>query len=291
MAIKDKIGSMLGRPPQESVALVEVKHDPTPSEIADSRKWLDEIKAARKFDESSRKQYAVDRKYVRGDVGRFEVDVPIAASYIHVLKSFLYAKNPDLDVLPADSVLPPPEDEIRRMVSERANGDPALKQEIVNAAEEVRLAGGQPPQAAQAADEVKAQGIADQVEQIMQPAQERAQQAKSLGKTLEIVIERLWEDARLKREATAALGSGLTVGVGWIKAQWVEQQAEHPDIRAQMTDITERMKRIAATVEDDDQQPEQSKADLEQQLMGLKEQLHYVSTRGLAVQFIPAEDI
>ena len=72
-------------------------------EAEDVKQWFKRIDAVREYDAPARKQYASDRRYARGDSGEFDVDVPIAPAYIEVLTSFLYAKDPDVDALPAES--------------------------------------------------------------------------------------------------------------------------------------------------------------------------------------------
>jgi hypothetical protein len=69
-------------------------------EMADVKKWQKRIKEGREFDKLARKRYAIDRQFARGDKGGFRVALPIAATYVDILKSFLYAKDPDLDCQP-----------------------------------------------------------------------------------------------------------------------------------------------------------------------------------------------
>jgi hypothetical protein len=80
--------------------------DITPEDQADiqaAKRILEEIKEVREFDEEARKRYARDRAYARGD-SPFSVKVNLIKSYIAILTSFIYARNPDIDVLPAENV-------------------------------------------------------------------------------------------------------------------------------------------------------------------------------------------
>lgn len=90
-----------GAPPNED----EPGQDATAAEIADVKEWHKRIKRARAFDENARAQYALDRSYVSGDAGRstFEVTTNIAGTYVDILVSFLYARDPAADVLPSES--------------------------------------------------------------------------------------------------------------------------------------------------------------------------------------------
>lgn len=77
-------------------------------EEADVEAWRKKIVAARAHDSNARKQYAIDRTYVGSDVGRggYDVRVPIAGAYVDLLTSFLYARDPSVDIQPADAAGP-----------------------------------------------------------------------------------------------------------------------------------------------------------------------------------------
>lgn len=290
--------------------VVSESPDPTPEQKKAAQKWMAQIEAARKFDEAARKQYARDRKYARGDSGDYIVDVPIAGSYIHVLKSFLYARNPDLDVLPSEATEPPPENEIKRLVQAQVSGDPVAIARLKQIAEEELALGSPPAQAAAvnsaqydqalqsavtATQAEEARMVKQRHDAIMKPYHERFTQAKSLGQTLERVIRHLWEKARLKHEARLFTSSGLTVGVGWLKCTWQDETGEDPIVKGQMDDLKGQLERIAATQADSEDGPnteaESAQADLQQQIEGLKPKLQTVKSRGLAIDFISAEDI
>src|SRR5215471_10005850 len=79
----------------------------TPEEREAAKAWRRRIEDARKFDENARTGYALARSFARNEPGAFEVPVPVAPTNIQILKSFLYARNPDLDIVPAPSTNPP----------------------------------------------------------------------------------------------------------------------------------------------------------------------------------------
>jgi hypothetical protein len=56
---------------------------------------------------------------------------------------------------------------------------------------------------------------------IMAERQERKRQEKMFCETLEIVVSRSWLTARLKHQAIRWVRSALTVGIGWLKVQWI----------------------------------------------------------------------
>jgi hypothetical protein len=58
-----------------------------------------EYEDARAFDEGARKQYAIDRRYAAGTADlRWAVSTNLIGSFIDILVSFLYARNPDVSV-------------------------------------------------------------------------------------------------------------------------------------------------------------------------------------------------
>ena len=207
-------------------------------EKTSAQKWKDKIKEGRKFDALARKQYAIDRKYARGDKGGFIVHVPLAGSYIHILKSFLYAKNPDVDALPAESAEPPPDDGIQKLAKQSVLNDPVAQEKLRGIAQNELQQATPPPSTAtdptgapptealsaavNAAQQAESQMVAEKFRQIMDPYIQMMEESKSLGETLERVIRRLWTGAKLRHEAALWVSSGLTVGVGWLKCMWID---------------------------------------------------------------------
>jgi hypothetical protein len=303
-------------------------------ECADVKQWFKKIERARKFDENSRKQYAKDRRYARGDSGTFEVDVPIAASYIQVLQTFLYARDPDLDVLPAASTEPPPADEVARMARQRLQQDPATEAQLHQIGDQaaagatqqkasmvaqltpiathaIQQNGGQLPDVSklpqvpqppdpQQAGEAAIRGKFDELvksatSKLAEPYQKRRDDAKQFGTTLELVISRLWKKAKLKEQAEPYVASALTIGIGWLKASWQERRGRDPVIQNQINDLQDNLRRVAmmraALAEGDVADVDAQKADIEQEMQGLEAKVEVVLARGLAIDFVNAEDI
>lgn len=88
-------------------------------EYENVQSWFKRIKAARKFDESARICFYLDRKYLNGDRGGNDVEVPIASTYVDVLQSFLYARNPSVSVGPSQLTQPPPQKQMLDMAIEQ----------------------------------------------------------------------------------------------------------------------------------------------------------------------------
>lgn len=291
----------------------------TAQESADVKAWFKKIEDARDFDKNARKRYALDRRYARGDAGSFGVDVPIAPSYIDVLRSFLYAKDPDLDVLPARSTEPPPQSAILEKARAAVQADPMAQQQLAQAAQDaVQKAqqaalpavignvlgtnpANQPPPPSP--DDVAQQATQSMLEQLVQakakemaaPFQQRRDDAKQFAATLEIVVAHLWDKARLKHQAEPLVGSTLTTSVGWIKAAWLERMGEDPIIRAQLNDMTDNLARLAETRRELDANEaadaDALRAQYEQQIAGLQAKVEIVVARGFAIDFIAAEDV
>ena len=100
--------------PPEAEAVIQTGMDAAavedgiPDEQAEARKeekaqverWLNEIKEAREFDKEVWREIATDRGYAAG-LSAHDVSVNLIGSAIDVMKSFLYARNPDVAVVPA----------------------------------------------------------------------------------------------------------------------------------------------------------------------------------------------
>ncbi|NII54391.1 hypothetical protein [Luteibacter sp. SG786] len=317
----------LGMASAEAASHADAKAKAT--EEADVKAWLARIEEARKFDEGARKQYAIDRKHAKRRRGAFEVDVPIAGTYVDILKSFLYARDPDLDVMPAESTQPPPEDELMRMAKQAVQADPATQIQVQQAGQQafdssaqkknvivqavapaatraLTEGGGLPsslPQlpdidpdrdAEEASRSTLERIIQAKVKELSEPYQQRRDDAKQFGSTLEIVVSRLWKKARLKDQAKPQVGSALTVGIGWLKASWQERTGEDPIVRSQINDLQDNLKRLAATqaeLAEGAPNPDELKADIERQIQGLQAKVEVVVARGMAIDFVQAEDI
>jgi hypothetical protein len=297
-------------------------------ELADTKAWMKRIEEAREFDEDVRRRYAVDRQFARGDRGKFAVGLPIAGTYVDILTAFLYAKNPDLDVQPADGTTPPPMSEIMKRARTEAQADPQTQPAMQAAAQGAQqqavvgaitsavsgAAGGaapppgggdpsQPPaappdpqQAAQAGANAALEQITKQkADAIMAPYRQRAQEAKQFGQTAEMVVSFLWDTGRLKTAAEPQVRSAFTCGPGWIKATWQERMGRDPVMVKQLNDIQDNLNRLrAGQFELSDgycADPDAKKAELEQLAAGISAKVEVVAARGMVFDFVAAEDI
>jgi hypothetical protein len=267
-------------------------------EAADVKKWLDRIDAARKFDESAREQYAKDRRYARGDSG-FEVDANLIGTYIDILESFLYARDPDVDVRPSPASEPPSLEAMRDAAEDYVGGSPDIQQAHDQAFQAVLQDSGGDQKAAAAAGQQAADGLKDhliqqQYEQLRQRYQRRQRDTKAFAETLEIIISRLWKDARLKFRGVRWVRSALTIGLGVLKVSWQERTAPSPETVTAINDLQANIKRAASMRQDLDEaqgaEEDAKRAEYERQLATLRSQAEVVVARGLAVDLVPAED-
>lgn len=200
-------------------------------EEADVANWHKRIKESREFDKHARKGYALDRRYCRNQVNPvYDVSVPIAGTYVNLLTSFLYARDPEPAVQPAESV-----------------------------------------------------------------GSSRVKLAKQVGRTLEIVIASLWKRGRLKHAADAMVRSGLSIGIGWIKAAWHRETERDPTTDQRIADLRAKLEALslmeAELAEGNAANPDLLKAQYEQQMQTLESQVEHIIYNGLVFDFVRGEDI
>lgn len=251
------------------------------------------VKRARDFDKPARKQYALDRRYARGDSG-FMVDANIIGSFIDVLSAFLYAKQPDVDVMPALSAEPPSVE----AMEDAAEGVAVNPLEVQGRAI-AHQAAGLPPIVAMQQAQQDAQDSAKQAafEQLQQAYQRRQRNNKAFADTLELVVSRLWSDARLKHRGKPWVRSALTIGPGWLKSTWQERMGEDPVMRTQIDDL-QRHINIAVAQKQALEEGDASGEALDElisshnrQMQILQEQVERVVARGFVADFVAGEDI
>lgn len=272
-------------------------------ERADVQRWAKRVEKTRKFDEEARKQYAKDRRMARGDT-RAEVSSNIVGTFIDILKAFLYAKNPDVDVLPARSTEPPSKDSVRAAAQSMAETDPqvqaAVQQATQAAVAQAAAQGVDPSVAAQVAAQLAKQSAVDQLaeqrfQELTDAYRKRQADNKAFAETLELVVSRMFSDSKLKRRGLPWVQSALTIAVGWLKGSWQERKGVDPLVKQQIADLQDNVNRVVALrqkmEESTGTELEAEQAELERQLTALESQVERVIARGFAVDFVAAEDI
>lgn len=266
-------------------------------EAADVDRWQKRLKSARKYDEDARKQYAKDRRYARGDSG-FLVDANIVGTNIDILESFLYARDPDIDVMPARACQPPSPEAIRDAAEETIGRSPDVATAGQVAAAAMRYSGASEQEAliaGQMAENAKMEEmIAAEVQSIQDRYARRLRDAKAFGETVEIVVSHLWRQANLKSRGRPMVRSGLTIGVGVLKASWQERTEPSPEAVSQINDLQRNLQevsRLRAELEDaSGTDYDEKAADLQRQIEVLQQQAERVVARGFVIDNVAGED-
>jgi hypothetical protein len=126
-----------------------------------------------------------------------------------------------------------------------------------------------------------------------------AQRERQLfAKTLQIVVGRLWTDGKLKKAMKRVVRSGFSVAYGWFKAVMLFDTERDPLIEHELNDVRDNLQKIAALetkiVEDENGEPidrELLMKELELQIASLESQVEIVLRKGMAIDFISAEQI
>jgi hypothetical protein len=265
-------------------------------EEQDVKRWTARVEAARKFDEPARKQYARDRRYARGDSG-FEVDANLIGTYIDISESFLYARNPDVDVRPAPTASVPSDDAIQDAAQQSAEVPPEAMQAIEAESIAAIKAGTPFEQAVGSARAAQAfatkMAVAKQADAIRTEYNKRRADHKAFGETLEIIISRMWQDGKMKRHGRRWVRSALTVGTGVLKCTWQERTAPSPETQAQVRDLQAAIERAAALKqelnEDQCADHDAKMAEYQRQLAALQSQTEKVVARGFVIELVQPE--
>lgn len=278
---------------------------PHAQEIADVKRWQKRLKGAREFDKPAREQYARDRRYSRGD-SRSDMNSNLAGTFVNILTDFLYAKNPDVDCQPARSAQPPNIAALRAAAKELVMNDREALAKIEQAAMTVGAQASMTDPDDESVGQTVIAAREDMIERMAQAKLEelqaqyakRNQSHKAFGETMEIVIGRLWQDARLKPAARAQCQTALTVALGVIKASWQERtegQSPHTaKVIRDLQDNIERVSRLRAELAEEDaagrDEHDTKRADLERQLEALQGKAERVVSRGYVVDVVQPED-
>src|ERR1700755_1550457 len=313
-------------PFEAGVASANNPDDPKSAQTsAEIKDWHKKLKEARNFDEPARKQFARDRRYARGDKGAFEVSVPIASSSPDIKTAFLYARNPDLDIQPSKATNPPPMADIIAMARQdigqlpqthdqmiavgQAAADQAVQAQNAAMANAVSNGLGDPaagknimpvPVSPELAGEQAAQAwlnetIKAKAKEIMKPYRDRLSQAKQFGQTMEVVVENLWMRAFLRKAMNKDVRSCLSVGQGWLKVTWQERAGNDPTTANDDRDMQDNLAKLAELKQSMDsgeaKDPDLVQGEIDETMQGLQAKVEVMVNRGLAIDFVRAEDI
>lgn len=176
----------------------------------------------------------------------------------------------------------------------------AVQQATMLAAQQAVALGQDPVQAAQVAAQVARQGatehlIEQRFQELTAAYHKRQNDNKAFAETLELVVSRMFADAKLKRRGLPWVQSALTIAVGWLKGSWQERMGEDPIVKQKIADLRDNVNRVVTqrqAMEDaSGTELEAQQAELERQMTALESQVERVIARGFAVDFVAAEDV
>ncbi|MBP8231740.1 MAG: hypothetical protein KAY22_05500, partial [Rhizorhabdus sp.] len=122
------------------------------------------------------------------------------------------------------------------------------------------------------------------------------QNGTMFAETLQIVVSRLWKDAKLKRKMRQLVRSTLSIGTGWLKVLAYSQTRTNPQVEKQLHDARDNLARIESLKTmlgegTDATEQERLATELRNQITGLTAQVEVLVRRGITVDFCRAEDV
>lgn len=128
---------------------------------------------------------------------------------------------------------------------------------------------------------------------------EGTQQMEDFAKTSELVVSRLWLDAKLKQRMRRVIRSVLSTGQGWLKMVFVTEKKPRPELNAQLNDLQTKLMNLQAAREkaadpdsplsDDEMAVEEGR--IEALVATIKKKLELATVTGLKIDFVRAEDM
>lgn len=279
----------------ETVEVVQAAVEGT-SEVGEDERRLvcrlaKQVADARKADRAFRARVVRDRAVVDGRaLAGFEVSAQLVAAVIDTLVPFIYAKDPDVDVVPEDQTSPPykprakpPQPPVSPTVQAGVPADPMAEQQYSQ-------------QLMQYQQELTA-FLQQQDAEQQQAEQERmdADFVRRLGQTIEIVVSRLWRKAHLKAEAKAWVRGGMTTGEGWMKVSLQGDLMADPNVQRELYELQQQLQAIenlALQIDRGDiPNPEADRAALEAKIEGAQARLETYVGRCLAIDWVDTLDM
>ena len=294
-----------GKTPEEARAAKE--------EEAQVRKWLARIEEAREFDKEIWQEMATDRGYAAG-LSAHAVSVNLIGSAVDTMKSTLYARNPDVAVVPArqtslptvERPIPPPGPPVNPI--EQISGiaaqvspegappvslmaDPMVQAKVAPLLEKYDADVAE-FDAAMAMFNAEMQAYGDEMKNRRLSRETR----KRFSETLEILISKSWALADLKTEARVAVGATLTTKIGWMKLAWHEDQGLDPVSNRRLASLQENIRLIddlRARAKDGQgtENLDALRQETAEAIAALNAAVEVVTARGLVCDSIPPEDM
>lgn len=128
---------------------------------------------------------------------------------------------------------------------------------------------------------------------------EGTQQMEDFARTSELVVSRLWLDAKLKKQMRRVIRSILSVGQGWLKMVFITEKLPRPELNAELNDLQTKManlKAARARVDDpdsplSDDEMAVEEGNIQALIDDIQKKLELAVKSGLKVDFVRAEDM
>jgi hypothetical protein len=122
------------------------------------------------------------------------------------------------------------------------------------------------------------------------------QKVRLFGKTAEIVLNRYFEDADLKRRGKACLRAAKTTGVGWVKVFYQTITQDDPVMKNRMKDAMDDLEQLQllrekADSKEDHMEKDRKILELEQFLSSLEQESEKIISEGLTIDVVDSERI
>lgn len=294
----------------EGVDAADYEADPArKNEAADVLAWRRKINAALGFDADAHRNYVRCRRYARGDSG-FIVDANIVGTNIDITEAFLYAKNPDVDIMPAKAVESPSGEALidaAMWIAEQSEEVEQARQlatsSMVMAAQQAMATPGAPfdPVAVKAQLDETVKAVTDMVAaqsyaKLKAEYQRRMRENKAFAETSELVTSRLWQDGRLKDRGRPWVRSMVTIGPGIIKGAYQVRTEPAPETSTAINDAQQNLERVRALqkqaleVGTDSAEHDATIAELERQLDTLRQTPEQPVAKGFVVDNVAGEN-
>lgn len=237
------------------------KETPEAKEVI--KQWK-EYEVAQIFDKNARKQYERDRRYAAGTADiNYAVDANLLGSYIDILVSYIYARDPKVSARPTEQV----------EIKYDPPIDPADPMAAVTRYQE------------------------------SEARRKRNAERHAFAKTMQIVITRLWQQGKLKKCMHKVVRAGYSVAVGWFKAALLFDTKTDPAVQTAINDLRDNMQRVlaiqkrlgAAGIDLDENAPVDGderlslETELKRQMQGLEAQVEIITRKAMAIDFVASE--
>jgi hypothetical protein len=123
------------------------------------------------------------------------------------------------------------------------------------------------------------------------------QQRQLFAETLQIVVSRLWKEAKLKKAMRRTVRAVLSIGVGWFKAIMYSETKRNVQVEKQLADARDNVAQIEAIktqLAENGEHTDEYDAkitELNRLMQGLEGQVEILVKRGMCIDFCRSEDI